>query len=291
MALSTAGERNRSNAGVTRLQVPIGTWGLRISALTYLLAFVGVPLLVVNVSGFRSGFEAFWNEITQPIPLNAIGLTLITAAVMTVINMVMGVLTAYVLVYYQFPGKRLFNAIIDLPIAIPTLVTGVMLVLLYGPQTVVGGFLENNLGLQVLFAPPGIVLALLFISYPFVIRAVQPVLLELDDNQQEAAYTLGASQVRTFFSVILPAIRPAVITGGVLGFARALGEFGSVVLVSGNIAMRTLTATVYIAQKVEGGDMNGAASVSVVLFGLAFAITLTLDLLMARKVKPTYEGD
>lgn len=201
---------------------------------------------------------------------------------MTVLNIVMGTLTAYVLVKFRFPGKFLLDALIDLPFAVPTLVTGVMLVLLYGPQSAIGGFFQKQFGFRILFAPPGIVLALLFISYPFVVRAVQPVLLGLEANQEEAAYTLGASPWNTFRRVIFPAIRPAMLTGGLLSFARALGEFGAIVIVSGNIPMRTQTAAVYIYSKVEGADMPAASGVSVVLLLIAFVVTIGVDLFQRR---------
>lgn len=261
----------------SRPHVPYGTWALRAGALTYLLVFIAVPALVIGVEGLRNGPQVFWENITRPAAVSAIFLTIWTAALMSVINVVMGTLTAYVLVKYKFPGKRLLNALIDLPFAIPTLVTGVMLVLLYGPQSAVGGFFEQQLGMRILFAPPGIIIALLFISYPFVIRSVQPVLLSLDTNQQDAAHTLGASDIEVLRRVILPAIRPAMFSGGLLSFARALGEFGAVVLVAGNIPMQSQTATVYIYGKVEGGDMSAASAISLVLLGLAFCLTLFAD--------------
>jgi len=262
-----------------RTQPAWGKWGLRLAAITYLAAFVAVPVIVVNVEGFRSGWDLFWASLLRPAALNAIWLTLWTAALMTVINVVMGTLTAYVLVSYRFPGKEILNTLVDLPFAIPTLVTGVMLVLLYGPQTPVGGFFEKQLGFKLLFAPPGIVIALLFVGYPFVIRAVQPVLLTLEPNQQEAAQTLGASDWYTFRRVIFPAIRPAVVTGGLLSFARALGEFGAIVIV----AIRPQVATVYLYGQVEGGNMQAASAVSVVLLLIAFIITLTVDLVESRR--------
>ncbi len=262
-----------------RTQPAWGKWGLRIAAITYLVAFVAVPVIVVNVEGFRAGWEAFWASLTRPAAINAVWLTLWTAALMTVINVIMGTLTAYVLVSYRFPGKEILNTLVDLPFAIPTLVTGVMLVLLYGPQTAVGGFFEKQLGFKLLFAPPGIVIALLFVGYPFVIRAVQPVLLTLEPNQQEAAQTLGASDWYTFRRVIFPAIRPAVVTGGLLSFARALGEFGAIVIV----AIRPQVATVYLYGQVEGGNMQAASAVSVVLLLIAFIITLTVDVVESRR--------
>jgi sulfate transport system permease protein len=245
--------------------------------------FVAVPVLVVNIEGFRPGLDAFWGSLTRPAAMSAVWLTVWTAAVMTLINIVMGTLTAYVLVTYRFPGKEIFNSLVDLPFAIPTLVTGVMLVLLYGPQTAIGSFFENTLGFRVIYATPGIVLALLFVGYPFVIRAVQPVLLTFEANQQEAAQTLGASGLYTFRRVILPAIRPAVLTGGLLSFARALGEFGAIIVVAGNIPMRTQTATVYLYGQVEAGEMGAASAVSVVLLFIAFAITLTVDIVERQR--------
>ncbi len=262
-----------------RAQPAWGKWGLRLAAITYLVAFVAVPVVVVNVEGFRSGLDLFWASLVRPAALNAIWLTLWTAALMTVINVIMGTLTAYVLVTYRFPGKDILNTLVDLPFAIPTLVTGVMLVLLYGPQTTVGSFFEKSLGIRLMFAPPGIVIALLFVGYPFVIRAVQPVLLTIEMNQQEAAQTLGASDWYTFRRVIFPAIRPAVVTGGLLSFARALGEFGAIVIV----ASRPQVATVYLYGQVEGGNMQAASAVSVVLLLIAFIITLTVDLVESRR--------
>ncbi len=273
----------RFSVSANRPQAPWGGWGLRFSAAVYLCAFVAVPVLVVTIQGFRSGWEAFWSSLINPTAVSAVGLTVWTSAVMAVINVVMGSMTAYALVRYRFPGKQLLNTLVDLPFAIPTLVTGVMLVILYGPQTIVGGFLDDQLGIQVLFAPPGIVLALLFVGYPFVIRAVQPVLLALEPYQQEAAQTLGASGWYTFRRVIFPVIRPAILTGGLLSFARALGEFGAIVIVSGNIPMRSQTATVYLYAQVEAGDMQAASAVSFVLLLVAFAITMIVDVMESRR--------
>ncbi len=259
-----------------------GNWGLRAAALSYLALFILVPLVVVTVEGFRGGLETFVESVRGTVALSAILLTLWTAALMALINTVMGTLTAYVLLAYKFPGRQLFNTLVDLPFAIPALVAGVMLVLLCGPQTAVGGFFEKTLTMRILYAPPGIVIALLFVSYPFVIRTVQPVLAELDFNQQEAASTLGAYPFETFRRIIFPAIRPAMVTGALLSFARALGEFGSIVVVAGNIPMRSQTAAVYIYGQVESGNMQAASAVSVVLLFVAFGITLLVDLALRR---------
>ncbi len=273
-----------SEANATpRFRAPWGSWGLRFAALTYLGVFILIPLIAIVVEGVSGGLDSLWTSITRPAALNAIWLSVWTAAVMTVINTIMGTLTAYVLTVYKFPGKSIFNALVDLPFAIPTLVTGVMLVLLYGPQTAIGGFFKDQLGLKIVFAPPGIVLALLFVSYPFVLRLVQPVLLELEANQEEAAYTLGASPWTTFWRVIFPAIRPAVITGALISFARALGEFGSIVVVAGNIPMHSQTAAVYVYGQVEGGNMQSASGVSLVLLAIAFSITLSVDYFLRKR--------
>ncbi len=152
----------------SKLRAPFGAWSLRLTAAIYLTTLIMVPVLVICVEGLRGGADAFWHAISRPQAVSAIWLSVWTAVVMAVINMGMGTLTAYVLIGYRFPGKRLLNAVIDLPFAIPTLVTGVMLVLLYGPQTAIGGLFENSFGTRLIYAPPGIILALLFLGYPFV---------------------------------------------------------------------------------------------------------------------------
>lgn len=258
-------------------QLDLSGWGLRGTAIVYLLVMIALPVFVVFSSGLQAGLSGFWDNVSHPHAVSALRVTLVTAAIMTVINVVMGTLTAYVLVSYRFPGKNVLDALIDLPFAIPTLVTGIMLVLLYGPQTALAGFLQDRFDVRVLYARPGIVLALLFICYPFVIRTVQPVLVQLDERQPEAAYTLGASGWYTFRRIVFPAIRPAMLSGGMLGFARALGEFGAIVIVAGNIPLRTQTAPVYIYGKVEAGNMPAASAVSVVLLGVALIVTLGVD--------------
>lgn len=270
---------------ITADESPWRAWGLRGTAIIYLMVLIVVPLIVILVEGLRGGLGLFWENITRPAALAAVWLSVWTAILMAIINTLMGTLTAYVLVRYKFPGKNLLNALIDLPFAIPSLVTGVMLVLLYGPQTMLGLFFEQQLGIRILFAPPGIVMALLFIGYPFVIRSVQPVLESINADQQEAAFTLGASGWTTFRRVVLPVLLPAMLTGGLLSFARALGEFGSVVIVAGNIPMRSQTAAVYIYGQVEGGDMAAASSVSLVLLAIALAVTLFADWFSARRSK------
>ncbi|MBL8203029.1 MAG: sulfate ABC transporter permease subunit CysT [Blastocatellia bacterium] len=261
---------------------PWGKWSLRAIAVLYLSLILLLPLAAMLQHGFSNGLAAFLNDVTNPLAWGALKLTLTAAIAMTVINTLMGTLTAYVLVRYEFFGRRLLNSIIDLPFAIPTLVAGVMLVVLYGPQRTLGAWLEAH-GVQVIFATPGIVMALLFVTYPFVIRTVQPVLMEIDRTEEEAAWTLGASEWKTFLHIILPAIRPAMMTGALLCFARALGEFGSIVIVAGNIPGRTLTAPVYIFGQIESQNQHGASAVSLLLLVLSFALMFAVDWLQRRK--------
>jgi sulfate transport system permease protein len=245
---------------------------------------VALPLATIIKNGVADGLPAFWEDVTNPTAFAALKLTLTTSIIITIINAVMGTLTAYVLVRFRFPGMGLLNTLIDMPFAIPTLVTGVMLVALYGPQRTVGAWLNAH-GIQVIFATPGIVLALLVITYPFVIRAVQPVLMEVEKGQEEAAYTLGASKWTTFRRVVLPTIAPALITGSLLCFARALGEFGSVVVVAGNIPGVTLTAPVFVFGQIESQNQRGASAMSILLLALSFTLIVTVEWMQGRNRK------
>ncbi len=264
-----------------------GSWGLRGTALLYLLALLVIPLISVVQDGLRAGLVALWQTVTLPIARHALLLTLWTAVVTVIINAVMGTLTAYVLVRYQFPGKTLLNAIIDLPLALPTLITGVMFVLLFGPQTATGGWLSRR-GIEVIFAPPGIVLVLLFITLPLVVRAIQPVLEGLDGEPEAAAATLGANGWTIFRRITLPAIALPLTSSMLLSFARCAGEFGAVVLVAGNIPFHMQTAAVYVLEEIESFDQQGASAISLVLLAIAFALILVVDLLQQRA--PTRGG-
>ncbi len=268
---------------VRRTLRPWGQLGLRAVALVYLAVMLILPLAAVFDNGLSGGLAGVWQDITRPVAWAAIGLTLWTAALMTVVNVIMGTLTAYVLVRYRFPGRSILNALVDIPFAIPTLVTGVMLVILYGPQTALGSWLKQSFGLDIIFAPPGIIIALLFVSFPFVVRAIQPVLMEIDLDQEDAAHTLGASGWMTFRRVLLPAITPAVITGALLSFARALGEFGSIVIVAGNFPFRSQTAAVYVLGEIESDNQRGASAMSIVLLAIAFTLVLVVDYVQRRQ--------
>lgn len=256
----------------------------RWAVLAYIALLVALPLGVVALTALKGGTSAAVEALGAATVWRAIALTLWTAAVAVAINAVFGTLTAWVLVRYRFPGRRVLSALVDLPFAIPTLVAGFMLVLLFGPERLLGEWLSAR-GVGILFRPPAIVLALLFVTLPFVIRAVEPVLAELDPAEEDAAYTLGAGSVTTFRRIVLPAIAPAILVGSLQAYARALAEFGSIVVVAGNIPHRTLTAPVLIFSEIESGRPERAALVSVVLLGLAFALSmLTRTLRVARRV-------
>jgi sulfate/thiosulfate transport system permease protein len=263
-------------------------WGaplLRGTAVSYLAFFLIIPLAALAGDGFREGLKGFWSALNQPAARHAFFLTLWTGAAMTAVNVVMGTLTAYVLVRYEFPGKRLVNSLIDLPFAVPTLVTGVMLATLYGPHRALGAWLREAWGWRILYSPSGIILALLFVSLPLVVRAVQPVLLEVDPDEEEAARSLGASGWTVFFRVLLPAILPGVAAGALLSFARALGEFGSIVVVAGNYPFRSQTAAVYVLGEIESENQLGASAVSLALVAVSFALVLAADYWQSRREK------
>jgi sulfate/thiosulfate transport system permease protein len=266
-----------------------GRWGIQAAAWTYVTLLLLIPLVVIFQDGLSGGLGSLWKSISSPIAWSALRLTLWTSAIMALINAVMGTLTAYVLVRYEFPGKSLLNAIIDLPLAIPTLVTGVMLVVLYGPQSFIGAWLKDQMNWRIIFAPPGIILALLFVNFPFVVRAVQPVLQNLDLESEEAAATLGAGSATIFWRVTLPALWLPIASGALLSFARAIGEFGAIVIVAGNIPLRTQTAAVYVFGEVESANRQGASAMSIVMLSLAFAMVLFVDWLRKRGRKDREE--
>lgn len=279
MSVQTTTESSIDNY---RPPFPWRNLGIRFIALSYLAVLLIIPLLVILQDGLRQGPGEFWRQVTLPMAWHALMLTLWTSTVMTIINTIMGTLTAFVLVRYDFPGKKLLNAIIDLPLAIPTLVTGVMLVILFGPQEALGAWLKEQFDFSVIFAPPGIILALLFLTFPFVVRSVQPVLLELDRAQEHAAATLGAGGWTIFRRIILPPLSLPVITGALLSFARAIGEFGSIVIVAGNIPLVSQTAAVYVFGEVESENRLGASAVSIVMVAIAFSLLMLADYLRRR---------
>lgn len=260
---------------------------LRGLVILYVVLLVVVPLMALAYHALASGPSALWDTLNHPMVQNAWLLTLGMAAIISLIDAVMGTLTAWVLVRYRFFGRRVLSALVDLPFAIPTLVTGVMLVTLLGPISFIGRNLQQ-LGISLIFAKPGIILALLFITVPFVVRAVEPVLIELDSAEEEAARVLGATPWQTFRLAILPALWPSIAYGTMQCFARAIAEFGSVVVVSGNIPNKTLTMSVLIYGEIEGGHSERAAAISLWLIGIAAAVSFTAQYLK-RFVRPTME--
>jgi sulfate transport system permease protein len=248
-------------------------------------AYVGLlaalPLAALTRAGFRDGLAHFWSSVTSPTALDALWISVWTALVATVLNVLFGTATAWALVRYEFPGRRLLDAMVDVPFAMPTLVAGLMIAELIGPATPLGGWLAAH-GVAVIFTPTAIVLALLFVTVPFIVRAVQPVLMVLDPAEEEAARTLGAGPVRIFWNVVLPALTPAILSGALQSFSRSLAEFGSIVVVSGNIPHRTLTAPVFVFGQVEAGDLSGAAAASLVLLALALTFALGARAVHAR---------
>jgi sulfate transport system permease protein len=223
-----------------------------------------IPLAAVVVKAFAQGPGTLWDSVTSGVALTALGVTLGASLVVAAIGAVMGTLVAWVLVRDRFPGKRFVNALIDLPFALPTIVAGLTLIALYGPQSPVG--------IHLAFTRGAVLVALLFVTLPFVVRSVQPVLIELDPEVEEAAASLGASDLTTFRRIVLPALRPAILSGTALAFARCVGEFGALVLLAGKVQI----ASIVIYADIEGGDEQAAASLSVVLLALSLVVLVAL---------------
>ncbi|MDX9975567.1 MAG: sulfate ABC transporter permease subunit CysT [FCB group bacterium] len=244
----------------------------------YLSLIVLIPLAALFVKTSSLTWQAFWETVTAPRVLAAYKLSLGTAFAGAATNAVFGLILAWVLVRYRFPGKRLVDALVDLPFALPTAVAGIALTTLYAPNGWMGKLLEP-LGLKVAFTPLGIMIALVFIGLPFVVRTVQPVLEDLDPELEEAAASLGASRLQTFVRVLFPTLLPALLTGFALAFARALGEYGSVVFISGNMPMKTEIVPLLIITKLEQYDTAGATALAVVMLMMSFVMLLTINLL------------
>ncbi|MFC3749317.1 sulfate ABC transporter permease subunit CysT [Paenibacillus sp. GCM10012306] len=250
----------------------------------YLSLVVLLPLSALLFNSTGLSWAKFWDVATDARVLASYRVSLSTAAAAALADAFLGLLLAWVLVRYEFPGKRLFDALIDLPFALPTAVAGVSLTALYANKGWIGSWLEP-LGLKVAFTPLGITLALMFIGIPFVVRTVQPVLEELDRDMEEASATLGAGRWRTFRKIVLPELFPPLLTGFSLAFARGIGEFGSVVFISGNMPMRTEIAPLLIMSKLEQFDYAGATAVALLLLLISFLMLLVINTLQrwARK--------
>ncbi|TWG99182.1 sulfate transport system permease protein [Nocardioides sp. J9] len=243
-------------------------------ALVWFSVLVLIPLAAVVGAAAAGGWGSFWNTLTDAQTFAALRLTVLEAAGVTVVNAVIGTVVAWVLVRDHFFGKRVLDVVIDIPFALPTIVAGLVLLSLYGP--------ESPVGINIVNTRQGIFLALLFVTLPFVVRTVQPVLLELDADVEEAAASLGASRLTTFRRIILPSLVPAIAAGSSLGFARAISEFGSLVLISGNTPYQTEVASLKILKFIEGDNQAGAAAVAVLLLLVAVVTIVVLDLISRR---------
>ncbi len=240
-------------------------------ALGYLSVIVLIPLAALVAKGAHGGWHHFWQVSTNPEALAALELTLGLAGAVVAINAVAGTALAWTLVRDRFHGQRLVNALVDLPFALPTIVAGLTLLALYGPT--------GGVGVDVAFTRAGVLLALLFVTLPFVVRTVQPVLLELDREMEEAAASLGAGKLTIFRRIVFPSLLPALLSGVALAFARAIGEFGAVILIAGNRPFKTEVASLYVFEHINSDDPTGAAALAVLLLVISLAVLLSIGAL------------
>ena len=246
-------------------------------AMIWFSLLVLIPLAAVIVTASQGGWTAFWNTITNEQTAAAIRLTVTHAFLVTAVNVVMGTLIAWVLVRDQFKGQRILEVLIDIPFALPTIVAGLVLLSLYGPNSPIGVDVANT--------PRAVTLAFLFVTLPFVVRTVQPVLAELDPEVEEAAASLGASRFTTFRRIVLPSLIPAIAAGAALSFARAVSEYGSLVLLSGNLPFQTEVTSVRILSSIENDNVEAAAAVASVLLLISFSVIVLIDVLQRFLVK------
>ncbi len=269
---------SRNAARTTQRNILPG-FGLTLGyTLVYLSLIVLIPLAAISLAAVKIEPGQFWAAISDPRVVDSYRLSFIAALAAAAINTIFGLLTAWVLVRYRFAGRKLLDAMVDLPFALPTAVAGIALTTMYAPTGWIGRLLAP-LGIQIAFAPLGIVVALTFIGLPFVVRTVQPVLEDLGTETEETAASLGASRIQTFTRVIFPELLPSLLTGFALAFARALGEYGSVVFISGNMPMRTEIAPLLIMTKLEQYDYAGATAIAMVMLVLSFLLLLAINLL------------
>lgn len=246
--------------------------------IVYLSLIALIPLSTILLKTAGMGWERFWHVVLSPRVLAAYRLSIGASIVAAVINSIFGFAVAWSLVRYRFPGKGVIDSLVDLPFALPTSVAGITLTAIYAQNGLIGRALAP-LGIKVAFTPLGVIVALTFIGLPFVVRTVQPILQDLEPELEEAAATLGASRLQTFYRVLAPALMPAAITGFALAFARALGEYGSVVFISGNLPMRTEVVPLLIMSKLEEFDYQGATAIALVMLVISFAMLFAINLL------------
>ncbi|PHV31922.1 sulfate ABC transporter permease subunit CysT [Janthinobacterium sp. BJB312] len=249
--------------------------------LFYLALIVLIPLSSVFLKTFTMTWDAFFSAVTSDRVMASYRLTFGASLIAALLNVVFGGILAWVLVRYKFPGKRIIDALVDLPFALPTAVAGITLTALYSSNGWFGQFIEGVLGIKVAFTPLGVVVALTFIGLPFVVRTVQPVLEDAEKELEEAAASLGANSLQTFIRVIFPTILPSLLTGFALAFARATGEYGSVIFIAGNMPMVSEITPLFIITKLEQYDYAGATAIAVVMLVVSFLLLLTINLLQA----------
>jgi sulfate transport system permease protein len=272
-----------------RRKSPSGLPGFGLSlgiTCTYLSLMVLLPLTTIFFRTTELSWPAFWSAVTNPRVLASYRVTFGASLLAALVNAVFGFLVAWVLVRYRFPGRRVVDAMVDLPFALPTAVAGIALTTLYAPNGWVGAYLAP-LGIKVSYTWIGIAVALVFIGLPFVVRTVQPVLDDLEVEVEEAAASLGAGRMHTFVRVVLPSVAPALLTGFALSFARAIGEYGSVVFIAGNMPMKTEIVPLLIITKLEQYDYAGATSVAAVMLVASFLLLLTINLLQSAARRRT----
>jgi sulfate transport system permease protein len=249
--------------------------------MAYLSAIVVLPLAALALEPWSLGVAGVWRELAQPRVLAALRLSFGTAASAALVDAPLGLLIAWTLTRYEFPGRRLIDAVVDLPFALPTAVAGIALTALYAPNGPFGA-LAARIGLKTAYSPLGVFIALLFVGLPFVVRAVQPMLEALDPDIEEAARTLGATDLQRVWRVVLPAVSPALVSGVTLAFARAVGEYGSVIFIAGNMPMRTEIAPLLIVIKLEEFDYGGAAAVGLTMVAISFGALLAINALQGQ---------
>jgi len=253
------------------------TW---IITIVYLALLLILPIAAMLTKASSEPFESFWKTATSPIALSSYEITFVTAFAAAAINGVFGTLIAWVLVRYEFFGKRFLEAVVDLPFALPTAVAGLTLATVYSEKGWIGAIFAP-MGIKIAFTRIGVWIAMMFISLPFIVRTVQPVLTELEKEIEEAAWSLGASKLQTFIQVILPPLTPAILTGVALGFSRAVGEYGSTVIIASNTPFKDLITPILIFQRLEQYDYVGATVIGVVMLAISFVSLLAINLLQA----------
>jgi sulfate transport system permease protein len=280
-AVTSTARRSRPASELPGFKLSLGY------TLLYLSLIVLIPIAGVFLRTTEMSFEDFWDLITEPRLVASYKLSFGASLLAAMINAVFGLLLAWSLVRYSFPGKKIIDALVDLPFALPTAVAGIALTALYAPNGWLGRFYQGVLGIKVAFGPPGVLVALTFIGLPFVVRTVQPILEDLESELEEAAASLGANRWQTFRHVVFPVLAPAVLTGFALAFARAVGEYGSVIFIAGNIPLVSEITPLLIITKLEQYDYAGATAIAVVMLVFSFVMLLAINGLQSWSAKRT----